>query len=203
MPSTSYVAGVLAILLGGLALLTWATDGWRAFSAEQARRLSVMADPRPLPSVTLDEAGGGSLALSEDLRGRYAVVDFIYTGCAHACTTLGATFRSLQADLDEALLGDEVVFVSVTFDPDNDDRERLRRYGERFDANPEHWHLARPRDEIDLEQLLSRFGVIAIPDGGEFVHNAAIYVVDPHGRLVRIFELDDPDGVRHYLETQL
>jgi protein SCO1/2 len=34
-----------------------------------------------------------------------------------------------------------------------------------------------------------------LPDGaGGFVHNAAIYLVDPHGRLARIYEPDAAEG---------
>ncbi|HCE09145.1 MAG TPA: SCO family protein, partial [Oxalobacteraceae bacterium] len=38
-------------------------------------------------------------------------------------------------------------------------------------------------------RLLADFQVVVVPDGrGDFEHNAAILVVDQHGRLVRIFD---------------
>jgi protein SCO1/2 len=46
------------------------------------------------------------------------------------------------------------------------------------------------------------FGVTVIPDGlGGFVHNAAIAVVDPEGRLVAIMDWDAPaDAARYVLQ---
>lgn len=200
---------VLPFLLGGLvavagiSTLTWATDGWRAFTAEEARRLAVKEHPRPVPAdVELRKATGESITLA-DLRDRHLLVDFIYTGCAHACTTLGATFRAIQESLPTQRLGEDVVLLSITFDRPRDDLERLQMYGDRFDANPEAWLLTRPRSDADLQTLLERFGVVVLPDDGEFVHNAAIYHVDTEGQLDRVFEFDDPDAVVQSMESTL
>jgi len=48
------------------------------------------------------------------------------------------------------------------------------------------------------------FGVVAVPDGLDgFVHNAAIAVVDPDGRLVAILDWDDPQGAARYVMKEL
>jgi protein SCO1/2 len=43
--------------------------------------------------------------------------------------------------------------------------------------------------------LLSAYGVTVIPDrAGGFVHNAALHIIAPDGRLTAILDMDDLDG---------
>lgn len=75
-----------------------------------------------------------------------------------------------------------------------DDRAALRLYGDRFGAKPSRWRIAAPADRRARAEMLHSFGVVVIPDGlGGFIHNDAVYVVDAHGRLARIFDPNAPD----------
>src|SRR3546814_5661291 len=56
------------------------------------------------------------------------------------------------------------------------------------------------RSAAQLGPLLRAFGVIVIPAGqGDFVHNAAIHIVTPAGRLVRI---RDPGALATVLRSE-
>lgn len=70
----------LAILAAGLAVLSYATDGFRAFTTETARRIEVREHPRLVPDVLLQTANAQPLQFRA-LRGRWLLVDFIYTRC--------------------------------------------------------------------------------------------------------------------------
>ncbi|HEY5226861.1 MAG TPA: SCO family protein, partial [Methylovirgula sp.] len=122
-----------------------------------------------------------------DYRGRTVLVDFSYTRCPGLCGVLGNDFHrvlALSPDKDIELL-------SVSFDPQNDDREALNLYGDRFGARAPRWRIAVTADKSGLAALLRTFGVIVIPDGiGGFVHDGAIYVMDPRGRFAHIIEPD-------------
>jgi protein SCO1/2 len=53
------------------------------------------------------------------------------------------------------------------------------------------WTIAAPADDAALRRLLDETGVVVIHDGmGGYAHNAAIHVVVPPGRLVRIFPME-------------
>ncbi|WP_018168388.1 SCO family protein [Thioalkalivibrio sp. ALMg9] len=197
-----YGLTIVALGLGGFATLALATDGYRAFTAEEARRLAARENPAPVPAVTLEDARGGELDLAR-FGDRYVVLDFIYTGCHRACTTLGASFHRIQEALPEEVLGNRVALLSITFDLENDDAARLREYGERFGANPDAWYMARTRDQGELDRLLKHFQVVVIPDGEDFAHNGAIYVVGPDGILQGIHDIDAVDEVVAYLEPRL
>lgn len=182
----------LAILAGGGAALAGATDGFRAFTSEAARRLEVRQRPRALPSVPLQDARGDALDLAS-LRGRWLLVDFIYTRCLTYCSVQGGEFARLQDRLRGPIADGTVALLSLSFDPSHDGPAELAAYQQRSGDRGAGWVAARPTTDAGLEALLQAFGVTAIPDGlGGYVHNAAIAVVDPRGRLVAVVDWDAP-----------
>ncbi len=190
----------LPILVGGLAALALATDGFRVFTSETARRLEVTQRPRALPPVALQTADGRTIDF-QDLRGRWLLVDFIYTRCETYCSVQGNEFARLQQRLAAPIAADRVLLLSISFDPSHDDPAQLTAYQRRSGGHGAGWIAARPARISDLAPLLRAFGVTAVPDRhGGWVHNAAIAVVDPGGRLVDIADWDAPQqAVRHVL----
>lgn len=178
------------ILAAGVATLAAATDGFRAFTSVTARRVDVREHPRALPSVPLQTAGGQVIDLAS-LRGRWVLVDFIYTRCRTYCSLQGSVFARLQQRLAQPITRGEVMLLSVSFDPTHDTPARLADYKQHFGDSGEGWVAARPTNAPDLETLMQVFSVTVIPDPlGGYVHSAAIWVVDPRGRLVAILDRD-------------
>jgi protein SCO1/2 len=51
------------------------------------------------------------------------------------------------------------------------------------------WQATSIPDPAQLDAVLAAFGIVVLPDGrGDFVHNAAIHVVDARGRLRRVVD---------------
>ncbi|MFZ0559392.1 MAG: SCO family protein [Methylovirgula sp.] len=172
------------VLFIGIGALARATEGFRVITNEGARQLSVARDPLPVPDVRLVDQDGHPFSLA-DYRGRTLLVDFIYTRCPSLCGVLGDDFhRVLTLTPDQ-----DIELLSVSFDPENDNREALKLYGDRFGATVPRWRIAVTSDKSGLAALLRTFGVTVIPDGmGGFVHNGAIYVMNRHGRFAHIIE---------------
>lgn len=191
----------LLILAAGVATLAAATDGFRAFTSETARRIDVREHPRLLPSVPLQAADGRHIDFA-NLRGRWLLVDFIYTRCTTYCSVQGSEFARLQAALAGPIAAGRVSLLSISFDPARDDPQALAAYQLRSGDHGAGWIVARPTSTADLDVLMRIFGVTAIPDGfGGYVHNAAIAVVDPDGRLVAILDWDATGAAaRHVLQ---
>lgn len=176
------------VLLIGVGALARATERFRVVTTEGARQLSVARHPRPLPDVRLIDQNGHFFSLA-DYRGKTLLVDFIYTRCPTLCGVLGNDFHRVLA----AAPNGRVNLLSISFDPANDNREALKRYGDRFDATAPRWRIAVTADRRGLDALLRIFGVVIIPDRiGGFVHDGFIYVVDRHGRFANIIEPDAP-----------
>lgn len=196
------LVSVLLLVLGG-AVLTVATDGFHAFTSETARRLAVQRDPPPVPAVLLETQSGARLDLAE-LRGRWVLVDFVYTRCLTWCLALGGEFAQLQDRLAAPLADGRLVLLSISFDPVHDTPAELAAYQQRFRGRGHGWIAARPTSEDGLRQLLRTFGVTVVPDGmGGYVHNAAIQVVDPQGQLVLILDAGNPRAVAQTMRRKL
>lgn len=180
---------LLVVVISVLAI-AGITHGFRVVTSEGARRLVVAENPQLLPDATLRYADGRRATLHDALAGdgRIVLVDFIYTRCESICLALGNEFQQLQRRILAAGLQDRVRLLSISFDPAHDTPAVLARYSERLDANAAVWHFASP-DNAALAPLLDAFGIVVIGDGnGGFIHNAAIHLVQPDGRLARIFD---------------
>ncbi|MCC6316601.1 MAG: SCO family protein [Gemmatimonadaceae bacterium] len=203
MSARRAVPASLLILAAGVAVLAFATDGFRAFTTETARRLDVRARPRPVPAVALESADGSRMPFTA-LRGRWLLVDFIYTRCTTWCVAQGGAFARLQDSLAAPINRGQVMLVSVSFDPAHDDPARLADYLHHSGDRGAGWIAARPTEATGLEALMRTFGVTAVPDGlGGFVHNSAIAVVDPAGRLVTIVDWNDAPAAARYVTDRL
>jgi protein SCO1/2 len=191
---TCLASGVL-LLAGGVALAA-ATDRFQAFTTETARRVAVRRQPAGLPAVTLENQSGAQLTLA-DLRGKWLLVDFIYTRCPTFCTVLGGDFAQLERQLADPIAQGRVQLLSISFDPTQDPPAQLAAYLKRFRDQDMGWLAARPLTAAGLQSLTAAFGVTIIQDRlGGYTHNAAIHLVDPEGRLVDIFDLGDVDQIR-------
>lgn len=199
-PPLSSVCAAALILAVGTTLLWVRTDGLRAFTSESARRLAIARNPRTPPPALLETSDRQLLTL-EKLHGRIVVVDFVYTNCPTVCVSLGSAFARLQTALIESG-ADDVHLLSIGFDVARDTPDALVAYGRLHLADPKRWTLARVARTGDLQPLLSAFGIVVIADEyGGFTHNAALHVVDRTGRVVRVFDTDDIDGVRKFIDT--
>ena len=196
------LANLLLMLGGGVALST-ATNHFRAFTTEAARRLAVREHPVDIPAVTLETETGTRLDLAA-FRGRWLLVDFVYTRCPTYCSTLGGEFAQLQSSLAVPLAQHKVQLLSISFDPEHDTPRRLAEYLNRFRTSDSEWLAARPVDQGALERLKKSFGITVIPDSfGGFTHNAAIHLVDPRGRLVDVFDVGNPTLAAHAVMQRL
>ncbi|HEY8011580.1 MAG TPA: SCO family protein [Rudaea sp.] len=195
MPILRTLLASLALILVGGAALAAATGRFRAFTTETARRIEVREHPLELPAVALETAAGTRINLS-DLRGKWLLVDFIYTRCPTYCVALGGEFAQLQDRLAGPLAQGKVQLLSISFDPDRDTPQRLATYLKLFRDRGEGWLAARPIDPQGLARLEQAFGITVIADTfGGYTHNVAIHVVDPRGRLVEILDVGNPDLV--------
>src|SRR5438477_3681320 len=93
------------------------------------------------PDFALTDQTGVTFA-SASLAGRVTLLDFVYTHCTDACPLLSATFQEAQRKLaDDKLLGDRVMLVSLSVDPQHDTPAVLAEYGQQFKADSSGWKL--------------------------------------------------------------
>ena len=113
----------------------------------------MVASAEPLPRIgpapdfsLLDQ--NGDVFTFRKLRGKVAIVTFIYTSCSDSCPLLTAKLVQIHK-----MLGNEtsrVHFVEITVDPLHDSPKVLKRYAELYSASSENFSfLTGNFDQID------------------------------------------------------
>lgn len=185
------VFAIIVVVVFGISLFYFGTDGFTAFTEETARTNKLIEEKPMFPDVTLEDSNEKVYPIS-DLQGKYVFVTFIYTACTDVCLTIETNMAEVYEQIPEKYLGEEIVFLTISFDPERDDPDMLKRYGNHFGSDGHQWRMARINDEDELNHLLDRFGVIVIPDGeGHFAHNAAFYLVNRDGSLIDVMDFEN------------
>lgn len=196
------VLACLAVVVATGFALAGITAGFSVFTKEQARRMLVLQTRPVLLSDTLVESQGKDFVLKRVVQesGKFWLVDFIYTRCNAVCRVQGTDFQRMQRAIKAQGLQDKVGLLSISFDPVHDRPEVLTRYAAHYGADPAVWRFATVKDAAGLPKLLAFFGITVIPDEwGGFQHNAALLLVNPEARLVRVMDIDS-EAWRPWLE---
>lgn len=194
----TFLATVFIAITGSL-ILWVSTDRGRAFTVEEARRLDVRENPRFVPEWHLQNQDLETVTI-QDWRGSFLIVDFIYTSCPSVCLILSGGLKSLQKDFSSELEKNNLRLLSISFDPEKDTPQRLKEHLSHFSANFKYWIAARPVSSSQKEAILDFFKVIVIPDEyGGYTHSAGYHVIDPQGRLVAIFGVEQLNELKEYL----
>jgi len=132
-----------------LGLLVFGAIAFKIFQPVQ-----VVPRIRLAPGFSLTTQDGKRLT-NEDLRGHFVVYNFIYTGCQEPCSNLNTTMHEIQSRLDEIELGKiSVKFVTISFDPENDNTEKLAAYAKSKGADPNQWVFATTDDVAKLKTII-------------------------------------------------
>ncbi|MBJ7308978.1 SCO family protein [Rugamonas sp. CCM 8940] len=185
-----------ALALAGLLLFDHLTRSFKAVTSDGVRRIDMARTPRALPAIELVDSTGAHFSLADiaGAGGQTTLITLVYTYCVDICRTTASGQAYLQQELRARGLDNHVRQLTISFDPWRDTPQALRAYARSMKADPLRWRFATVADPADLARLLKVFEVVVLPDGqGGLVHNGAIFVADPHGRLVQTYDLDRPD----------
>ncbi len=140
---------------------------------------------QPVPDFQLMDQNRREIRLSQ-FSGKVVAVTFVYTRCPlpDYCLRLSNNFARLQKRFRERL-GQDLILLSITFDPKYDQPDVLAAYARPWKADPDNWHfLTGPT--ADLRRVYGSFGVNAFPDEGLFTHSLRTAVIDRQGKLAAI-----------------
>ena len=148
----------------------------------------------PAQDFTLTDQNGSEVALS-DYRGKIVLVNFMFTKCPDYCPTLTAVLANVQAELIAEGLGDDVHFLSVTVDPENDTPELLQRFSDAMFVDDTGWNFLTGGAKA-IDKVAGAYGVyFARLPSGSVEHNLLTTVIDMAGqkRVQYVGEKFDPD----------
>jgi protein SCO1/2 len=133
----------------------------------------------------MTDQDGQPFTLSQ-LRGKFVVLDFIFTRCPGPCPLLSLKFSQLQNKLGERF-GTKVMLLSVSIDPRHDTPAVLKEYAQRYSANLAGWKflVGSTRDTI---MTASAFGAdYEANQDGIVDHRLVTCVIDHKGMVVKEF----------------
>jgi protein SCO1/2 len=138
---------------------------------------------QPVPDFILTDQRKKQIRLS-DFKGKVIALNFVYTRCAlpDYCFRLTNNFGALQKRYKDRL-GQDLVLMTVTFDPTHDQPETLSEYARTWKADPENWRFLTGA-AADVQRVCDLFGVNYVPDEGLFVHSLHTAVIGRDGKLV-------------------
>lgn len=140
-----------------------------------------------VPDFSLTGQDGKTFKLS-DLRGKVVVLTFIYTRCPMPdfCPLMDRKFSALAQSLGAfPNRAGDIRLISISFDPENDTPEVLRKHAAIRGATPPLWSYAVASHD-ELARVAPRLGLFFGPDGKEIAHNLCTAVIDPKGKLARL-----------------
>jgi protein SCO1/2 len=144
------------------------------------------------PNFTLNNLEGQQLKLS-DSNGKVRLVEFLFTSCPDICPMTTFNMVKMQDELKKSnQWGNQVQFLSITFDPLKDTPEVFKKYGDRLKMDYSGWTLL-TGSEAETAAVAKDFGVLVqkMPDG-QFVHTVtSLFLVDGTGKIRKIFAMGD------------
>jgi protein SCO1/2 len=150
-------------------------------------RPKLLEPGEPVPDFTMTGQDGKSFKLS-DLRGHVVVLTFIYTRCPlpDFCPYMDRKFADLAQSLSTFPRRAEAVrLISISFDPDHDTPEILRKHAQTRGATPPLWTFAVATHD-QLSRIAAPLGLVYGPGKNEIIHNLCTAVVDQQGKLARL-----------------
>jgi protein SCO1/2 len=164
---------------------------------QQARRLALMqglAAPKPPPVAVGQEVPDFTLTDQNEtpvnfatFKGKVVAMNFVYTRCSlpDNCYRLSNNLAQLQTRF-AARMQQDLVLLTVTFDPVHDRPAVLANYAKTWKAGPG-WHFL-TGGTADVDHVCNLFGVDSWQDEGLLTHNMHTAVIDRHGKLVTNIE---------------
>jgi protein SCO1/2 len=145
---------------------------------------------------SLENVNGDQVTLA-DTQGKARLVYFFFTQCPDVCPITTFMLSQTQKILDkDGIFGKDIEFVSISFDPENDTREAIRTFADRFQANYDGWYFLRGDQEMVRKLATDSFKVLIAGNSKEnFIHANRIGLVDRDNRLRALYDAGDTDNV--------
>ena len=165
------------------------------------------------------DSRAGSRTLFDLMAGKSALLSFIYAKCSvpGGCPlALGALNEVRERILGDAGLSDKVVLITLSFDPENDTPEVMRKLAEAFDSGESRaappWHFLTTSSRRAIQPILEGYGQYVVREiassghyTGGYSHVLKVFLIDPKRRVRNIYSTSflDPDLIIADIKTLL
>jgi protein SCO1/2 len=188
------LVSLLVVFLSAI-LFFYSTNQGQALTTEALRQSELIDHPKNIPNFRFVDANDQETSLDEITKNdrRVLIVDFVYTRCQTVCVALGTSFQNLQETVLKKGLQNQIGLLSISFDPEHDDAQALKRYQQRFRMDARVWQVLSLKEPKDRQNLLDTFGIMVISAPlDEYEHNAAFHIFKKN-YLYQIIDVNQPE----------
>jgi protein SCO1 len=196
VPNDAYLSAVKKV--GNAPLEKPAADATASPSASSGFEL--LKPGERVPDTPFVDQNGRKLKFVDAFKGHTVVVTFMYTRCPlpNFCPLMDRNFARIQEQLkSKPELAKKVHLVTISFDPATDTPPVLKQHAQTLHADPKMWtFLTGTRD--DITQFGAPLGLsVMYEDDKSVTHNLRTAIIDPEGRLVKVYNGNDwtPDQI--------
>ena len=128
----------------------------------------------------------GQFRLKKDFLGAPLAINFVFTSCQNArmCPASTSAMRKLADELAKRPALANVRLLTITFDPEVDTPGMLRTYAQGYGIDFKRHSFLTGR-EAHIKDLMRHYGILTTRSDGTILHNAALVIVSPEGRIVQ------------------
>jgi len=158
------------------------TDTLRRETADKGRMVTRMPNEL-MPNMALWDQSG-RLVKKKDFLGHPLALNFVFTSCriARMCPASTSCMKQLGDALARMPGAADVRLLTITFDPETDTPGVLRTYADGYSIDHAR-HRFLTGDAGQIKDLMRHYGIQTLRDDGTIVHNAALIVISPEGRI--------------------
>ncbi|RYZ44955.1 MAG: SCO family protein [Chitinophagaceae bacterium] len=126
----------------------------------------------------------------EDMKGKVAVVNYFFTTCTSVCPRMNNNIKTQYNDLKD---NPDVLFVSLTSDPQRDSVAVLKRYADSMQVNTAKWQFLTGRKDSLYKTARYSFKIddpdnFVTNETVDFLHTQFIALVNRKGEVVKIYD---------------
>jgi protein SCO1/2 len=137
----------------------------------------------------------------DHVEGKIYIVDFFFTHCPTICPRMSQQLRRVQQQFDMKEM-DDIMILSHTIDPENDDVATLKAYAEKLEAG-DRWKFL--TGDMDYIYDIARNGYFlnATEDenaAGGFLHSKMFMVIDKQKHIRGIYDGTETEDVNRMVE---
>ncbi|NGP61764.1 SCO family protein [Paenibacillus thiaminolyticus] len=143
------------------------------------------------PDFNMQNVDGSTVTLA-DTNGKVRLFYFYFTNCPDVCPPTTYRLSEVQKLLqDKGMFGTDASIVSISFDPERDTLEEIKKWSEKYNADYSGWYFLRGKEE-DVAKMMPELGSSVFKDeDGNFTHLNVITLVDQDGNIRKYYNAND------------
>ncbi|WP_128896285.1 SCO family protein [Longirhabdus pacifica] len=139
------------------------------------------------PSFAYTNMDGSTVTL-DNTNGKARLVYHFFANCPDVCPPTTFQLSQIQDSIKEKApeaFGEDILFLSITVDPENDTLETLQEYSKSYNPDLNGWYFMRAEQEYMVE-MATAFGIgVGKTDTGGVYHQNIFAILDKEGNVVK------------------